>query len=912
MTDAERILNELILNVGKVTAYADAVAGGYTGTREEWEEALAGIGSEAAAALAAKNAAEAAQTAAETAQSAAETAAGAAGTAASSAADDASDAHIDALAATAAKEAAQTAQGLAEDAKASAIAAKGAAETAQEAAEAAQTAAETAASAASTSAEGAALSEDAAAASAQAAAGSAEDAREVLESIPEDYSAMSADVTDLKSAIDGKFDSMFVSIANDKCTHGSFRGVDYTVSGNVIAMNGTSSAAIRMKFSGNAFDIAGTIPDSWREEQIGLIPGHEYILCGEYVSGTGRIEMTIYATSGYTQYVVIDSITATPGAILYSARFTASATNSTCLCAYTAGNKTFDKFKARFGLLDVTAANDVIWDKLDGVNNSITTARDYISNRNASLAAIDIIGGSGDYTYENLSISIRGNKIVLNGANTTSLRVKLSGQIAVSHNWNVAWQTESIPVLEPTHKHAIALTCVSGSAGTTIARVSLADANGNGVANAYITNENGFSTGVKFSEPVESAENICCMYLYCSAGGNFTNVELQTNLVDLAVLSHFNEPSKEAALNEYYHEGGYIEDRVKDIEELIAANSIDGDSFLWFTDPHFFRPTSSAKENGMQSVELAEYLRNRLNTRMIVCGGDLVRGMMTKEVCRDALIRAREYMAPIYDDMYMALGNHEYNNPGKTSSQRAQQLDSPELYSLFIKNREADIDAISVHGDYTFANHAQKARYFVLGCNYAAEMFPESVAWFAKRMQIVEEGYRVIVISHIGISTPVEGEPSIVSPAFVDIAAIMDAAKSGGSYTYSGTEYNYSACDVVCALTGHVHYDGSVVTSGGIPIIATTCDRAFIGSDGDDGVREVRKIGTIGEQAMDYVIIDFDARTIDLIRIGGSILGAAWDSNTGKVYDAAEGTGTEYTGSEWIVYSPYKDRHFTY
>lgn len=717
---------------------------------------------------------------------------------------------------------------------------------------------------------------------------------------------------ELKSALDAKFDGMFTSVANDKCTHGRFRNVDYTVAGNTITMDGMSSAAIRMKFSGNAFDINGSVQDSWREEQIGLIVGHEYILCGEYVGGTGHIEITVYATSGYTQYVVIDSESATPGAIIYSTRFTASATNSACLCAYTAGSKSFGKFKARFGLLDVTAANDVIWNRLDSENYSLNATRDYISNRSASLAAIDVIRGGGDYTYESLSISIRGNRIMLNGSNTTSLRVKLSGQIAVSHNWDSAWQGESISVLEPTHKHAIALTCVSGSAGTTVARVSLAGTDGNNLVSAYITNTNGFGTGVKFSEPVESMENVCCMYLYFAGGGSFTGVELQVNLIDLTVLNHFIEPSKEAALNEYYHEGGYIEDRVKDIEELIAANSIDGDSFLWFTDPHFFRPTSSAKENGMQSVELAEYLRNRLNTRMIVCGGDLVRGTMTKEVCRDALIRAREYMAPIYDDMYMALGNHEYNNPGKASSQRAQQLDSPELYSLFIKNREADIDAISVHGDYTFANHAQKARYFVLGCNYAAEMFPESVAWFAKRMQIVEEGYRVIVISHIGISTPVEGEPSIVSPAFVDIAAIMDAAKSGGSYTYSGTEYNYSACDVVCALTGHVHYDGSVVTSGGIPIIATTCDRAFIGSDGDDGVREVRKIGTIGEQAMDYVIIDFDARTIDLIRIGGSILGAAWDSNTGKVYDAAEGTGTEYTGSEWIVYSPYKDRHFTY
>lgn len=190
-----------IINVGRVTAYADAVKGGYQGTREEWESDLANLGTTAAEVEADRQEVAANTAAVATDKGIVEGYKDAANLSAQASAASAGAAHTDALAATAAKEASETAQGLAESAKDSAVAAKGGAETAHGAAEAAVTQASGYADNASGSATAAAGSATAAAAAATAAAGSADEAEAVLESIPEDYSTLSNDVTDLKSAV---------------------------------------------------------------------------------------------------------------------------------------------------------------------------------------------------------------------------------------------------------------------------------------------------------------------------------------------------------------------------------------------------------------------------------------------------------------------------------------------------------------------------------------------------------------------------------------------------------------------------------------------------------------------------------------------------------------------------------------
>lgn len=167
-------------NLGPVTAYADAVKHGYTGSREDFGNLLAGAGKNLTDATAAKDAAQKAATdAAGYKQSAADSLQGA-----------------------------QTAQSAAEKAVEDASAAKNAAETAKAGAEAAQTAAGEQATAAAASATAAENSE-------AAAKKAAQDASDVKDSIPEDYSQMSAAVSQLKEATaklkDGKISKFYAS-----------------------------------------------------------------------------------------------------------------------------------------------------------------------------------------------------------------------------------------------------------------------------------------------------------------------------------------------------------------------------------------------------------------------------------------------------------------------------------------------------------------------------------------------------------------------------------------------------------------------------------------------------------------------------------------------------------------------------
>ena len=198
------------INLGRVTAYADAVAAGYTGTREQFANDLANAANYAAEA---GDAAETATEAATTASTAAETAT----TKAEEASADAEQAHADAQAILGAKETAVAAASTASSKAGEAANSAQQAAASETAAAGSATTASNAATSATASKNAAATSETNAANSANAAAqtltnvnqaGATQVAAiqakgtEVLNSIPADYTELSNDVDDLKSDLD--------------------------------------------------------------------------------------------------------------------------------------------------------------------------------------------------------------------------------------------------------------------------------------------------------------------------------------------------------------------------------------------------------------------------------------------------------------------------------------------------------------------------------------------------------------------------------------------------------------------------------------------------------------------------------------------------------------------------------------
>ena len=178
-------------DLGAVTAYADAVAHGYTGTREDFGKLLAGAGQNLADAAAAKDAAEAAADNAGNAAQTATDAAGTAGQAASAAANSADAASTSAGAAAQSAEAAETAQQGAENAAKKAVEAKTGAENALKDADTAKDAASGYADAATESATAAAASATNAAGSAKSASDAAQKIEDSAAKIEENEKAVS-------------------------------------------------------------------------------------------------------------------------------------------------------------------------------------------------------------------------------------------------------------------------------------------------------------------------------------------------------------------------------------------------------------------------------------------------------------------------------------------------------------------------------------------------------------------------------------------------------------------------------------------------------------------------------------------------------------------------------------------------
>ena len=170
-------------NLGPVTAYADAVKHGYTGSREDFGNLLAGAGKNLTDAVAAKDAAQKAATdAASYKQSAADSLQGA-----------------------------QTAQSAAEKAVEDASAAKNAAETAKAGAEAAKTAAGEQATAAATSATAAENSNTAAKNSADAAAASSKSASDTAGSIKDSLDQIAENKEATSALKDGKISKFYAN-----------------------------------------------------------------------------------------------------------------------------------------------------------------------------------------------------------------------------------------------------------------------------------------------------------------------------------------------------------------------------------------------------------------------------------------------------------------------------------------------------------------------------------------------------------------------------------------------------------------------------------------------------------------------------------------------------------------------------
>lgn len=304
----------------------------------------------------------------------------------------------------------------------------------------------------------------------------------------------------------------------------------------------------------------------------------------------------------------------------------------------------------------------------------------------------------------------------------------------------------------------------------------------------------------------------------------------------------------------------YVTQVANKINTNKGAFGLNGLSFIFITDEHW-------KQNAKKSVYLIKELRKKTGVDMLINCGDILTKERTKEL---AYSKISEHITELEDTnckVYSCIGNHEFNNPNmsQAAADLAITLTLEEVCSVMY-NRSNYSNAVFdlVSGCYYY--DIDKTRIFVLQCNYGSNVYLTATRWILERMMELPEGYKIILFSHVIVEWSQSIETSVPKDRVNAILNAMDAIKAGTSITYENRTYDYSELSNVtpiAAFGGHAHIDYSFNTPGGIPVILTTCD-----SDIQEGGGLTRTRGTTTEQAFDVVSINYDTRTIKLVRVG--------------------------------------------
>lgn len=294
-----------------------------------------------------------------------------------------------------------------------------------------------------------------------------------------------------------------------------------------------------------------------------------------------------------------------------------------------------------------------------------------------------------------------------------------------------------------------------------------------------------------------------------------------------AVKNLINYPEND--IPNYFTNNDYLLNKTNRINEL-AKNA--DDVFFFITDVHW-------ESNAKHSPDLIKYISNECNIPRLFDGGDLANGTDIEacKIFKDAFA----------EKIYRLAGNHDWFYPAT-----GKQL----YYAMDIFNNDQIGEPFKHY--YYVDNKQQKIRYIMLnpftreGDNQSLTIGYDSdqIAWFNTEAMSVPDDWDIIIFTHFLKTTSyITGGDSI--------ASTIDAYNANNNHTGK----------VLAVFQGHAHWDAVYHTTGGIPVITTTCDKYDLSNEPELS-REVRTFNTIHEHAFDVMILNRDNKTITAVRIG--------------------------------------------
>ena len=286
--------------------------------------------------------------------------------------------------------------------------------------------------------------------------------------------------------------------------------------------------------------------------------------------------------------------------------------------------------------------------------------------------------------------------------------------------------------------------------------------------------------------------------------------------------------------NDYYFANDYIQNKCTDIDNLAKSCAANGDVFIFITDEHWTL-------NEKQSTPLIRYISKQCNIPMVIDGGD----------CDD--YGSNDFCTALNNSfshkIHHVVGNHDWFPPTN-----GDML----YYWMDMFNNDQIGNAVEHY--YYVDNQQKRIRYIVINAwvnnngTLESGYSNEQLSWFTNTALNVPAGWDILVFTHF-IGDSVTATPDGAQ----GFRNAIDAYNSDASHTGK----------VIAIISGHAHVDTVCHTTGGVPIIMTTCDKnKGNGAGNEPWLSQYRPNGTIYEQAFDVMFLDRVNKKITALRIG--------------------------------------------
>lgn len=314
-----------------------------------------------------------------------------------------------------------------------------------------------------------------------------------------------------------------------------------------------------------------------------------------------------------------------------------------------------------------------------------------------------------------------------------------------------------------------------------------------------------------------------------------------------------------------YYMGHLKEKEIK--AEKAISNSYDNyTAFIFFSDSHW-------DNNFKHSPALIRHICDYSGISKVFFGGDVI--YKHASTPQDAVKEGLDFLNCfrfLGSNFYCVYGNHDNNSEGQVNKTEAHLND--EQISSFLQSQMNVIDKKEGFNFY-FDEPQTRTRYVGLdtGRYYRPQFrttIPNTASFLIEALSDVPEDWHIIVVSHIFMETKkVDGFYECTLANYCDfILDIMDHynQREAGQFSYNKQTISYDFSDskgrVEICIGGHVHISGLLHTETGIPIIAVPTDSRNVVNG------ETAKKGSITEQSVSIVVVDYTSHKTSLISIG--------------------------------------------